>query len=155
MRDFRLKAKKELSEEMTELKKNLFQEFEDLQNNCMNRSDKVLADKKVLIQDIKQEVLNKQKKMEEDIRMEFKREIHELRKDLLNQKKVCEEKEIIRRPNCPCECQLSNEEKQFSETESGEIRGSKDNLVFSDSGAKETIKILNKRKLGKLKHDKK
>ena len=130
---------------MAELKTRLNLDIGDCKNNCMMRSDRVVENNKKAMEEMKQEIINLQKKAEEEIRMEFKNEMIQLRKDLLG-KKV---KGIIGKEHSQCGC-ISKEEKHSVGKESDDERGSKDELMYSDAGVKGTIQNRNTRKLSKL-----
>ena len=145
LKDFRLDIKNELSEDLTKIKRNICTRFEDLQKKDENvkMDTEAVEINKVLMENMKQEVLLGQRKMEEEIRIEFKSEIDKLRKDLFEQVKIENRAQSRNVEEAKCECEFEDfrktklaEETTFSD----EGRGSRGGLIVSDASDKETIR---------------
>ena len=147
LEDFKDQIKKELSSELTELNGRIKTKMVETEINSKERNVEMLKDNKEQVEGMKEEIISMQKKAEEDIRIEFKREIEKLRKELLIQRNCLKDEEHIQKTEKECGC--SKLKGTSADTESDEGMGSKDCLVFSEGDNTDTGERKRPRKLGK------
>ena len=146
LEDFKHQSRKEFLSDLAELNERIETKMFNIENDSMKRNVEISKYNRELVEGMREEIITMQKKAEEEIRIEFRREMEKLRQDLRIQRNFLKNEEHIKKMERECGCLKL--ERTSVETESDEEMGSKECLVFSEGYNTDTGERKRTRKLG-------